>query len=245
MLLTPRAHLRLGHAGGRVFRLALPLRRGIRDILRDTRVSGPAVVNDVQFEHTGGERKILDGFHIAGAARPHMRVLPQHEGAHTEFADQLAEEETEGFRGERERIPHEQHVVHTQFVHDAQPLVDAHEPLGIGNIRRRLLPLMGFCVLMDDTRPRVEQDDHREGVVALGQFNGSSDHRTVSLMHAVEGSDRDDGFTVDAQGRPVDQPVDVGNQIGDVHAVPLVVVPKLLDVLDFLVSWFLGLPRPL
>ena len=115
-----------------------------------------------------------------------MRILSQHQGSHAELADQLTEEETEGFRGERERVLYEQHVVYAEFSHDAQTLVDAHELFGIGDIRWRLFTMMGFRVLVDDARPGGEQDDNGEGVVGVGEFDGSSDHRTMPVVHAVE-----------------------------------------------------------
>ncbi|MFR4786081.1 MAG: hypothetical protein ACLUAM_06090 [Bifidobacterium adolescentis] len=51
------------------------------------------IVHDLQLEHAGGERQILNGLHVSGAVRAHGGVGAEHQRAHAEFADHLAEEE--------------------------------------------------------------------------------------------------------------------------------------------------------
>ena len=51
------------------------------------------IVHDLQLEHAGGERQILNGLHVSGAVRAHGGVGAEHQRAHAEFADHLAKEE--------------------------------------------------------------------------------------------------------------------------------------------------------
>lgn len=57
-------------------------------------LSGTSIINHFKLEHTSSEREILNGFHVSGAIRTHGRVGTEHQGAHTQLADHLTEEES-------------------------------------------------------------------------------------------------------------------------------------------------------
>ena len=93
MLLAPCASFGLGSPLQRVGRLA---GFGRHHRLRIDRHSGQPrteIVHDLQLEHAGGERQILNGLHVSGAVRAHGGVGAEHQRAHAEFADHLAKEE--------------------------------------------------------------------------------------------------------------------------------------------------------
>ena len=93
MLLAPRAQLRLGHAFGRIHRLPRLARHLRGDVGRHAHMTWAAVVDDLKLEHAGGLREDSDGLHIASAVGAHRRIRSQHQRAHAQFADHLAEEE--------------------------------------------------------------------------------------------------------------------------------------------------------
>ena len=94
VLLAPCAAFRLGSAFQRVCRLAMAGRRNRLGIGWHAGLSGTSIINHFKLEHTSSEREILNGFHVSGAIRTHGRVGTEHQGAHTQLADHLTEEES-------------------------------------------------------------------------------------------------------------------------------------------------------
>lgn len=125
------------------------------------------IVDHVKLEHAGGERQILDGLHIAGTVRTHGRIGSEHQRAHAQLAHHLSKEESVRFRRERQRVTHDERVIHAQLVDGAQTLLHAGERLRVDHACRRLLATVLRRVAVHERWAWIEQHHHGEGLFLL------------------------------------------------------------------------------
>ena len=134
----------------------------------------------------------------------------------------MSKEESVRFRRERQRVTHDERVIHAQLVDGAQTLLHAGERLRVDHARRRLLATVLRRVAVHERWAWIEQHHHGEGLFLLGEFHHAANHRLMALMHAIERTDGHHGFLIVAQRRPIHHAAGIRRERDCLHHVLLV-----------------------